>query len=353
MKTYHSLSKLSFLKKYSYKFLFIAFLGIHIPLLGLVFYALFATEISTSTFILITLGLTLGATALTLKILDSLLKPIILGKIALKNYVEQNIVPNLPHEYSDEVGEMLKNIQFTILRLDEINKEKEEVTELISHDLRTPIAQTLQIIGFLKENGERLQERQSNLDLLEEIASKQLKFLEDMLRILKTKQIEIGVKSFEALSAAALINEVIDNNKTALNQKGVKAINTLSESTMMYGHQIGLKQIFDILLSNAIKFSQESGEIYFKEKTSNQFLEITVEDSGVGFDESIEKVLFKKFVPGHLGTNGELSTGLGLYLAKRIVEKHNGLLEPFSDGKGKGASFKVSIPLEIQIDTSQ
>src|SRR5690606_12091761 len=114
MKTYHKLSQVSFLKKYSYKFLFVAFLGIHIPLLGIIMYALFATTISTTTFILITLGLTLGATALTLKVLDALLDPIIKGKNALNAFVQDKTVPDLPTNYTDEVGEMLRNIQFTI-----------------------------------------------------------------------------------------------------------------------------------------------------------------------------------------------------------------------------------------------
>src|SRR5690606_3769484 len=138
MRTYHILSQISFLKKYSYKFLFVAFLGIHIPLLGIIFYALFATTISTTNFILITLGLTLAATALTLRILNSLLQPIIKGKVALNDYLEHDKVPKLPITYTDEVGEILKNIQFTIESLDEVDKEKQEIAELMSHDLRTP-----------------------------------------------------------------------------------------------------------------------------------------------------------------------------------------------------------------------
>jgi signal transduction histidine kinase len=65
--------------------------------------------------------------------------------------VEHETMPNLPKTYSDEVGKMLRNIQYTIACLDEVDKEKQEIAELISHDLRTPIAQTLQIINFLKK----------------------------------------------------------------------------------------------------------------------------------------------------------------------------------------------------------
>lgn len=188
MKTYNSLSKLRFLKKYSYKFLFIAFLGIHIPSLGVLFYTLFVSNISTVTVILVILGFTLGATALTLAMLNNLLSPIITGKIALSNYVENNIIPKLPIHYDDEVGQVLKNIQFTIETLDAVNKEKEEVTELISHDLKTPVNQTLSIIQLLKEEGDDAIKREEYLDLMDSVVVKQKDFLEEMLRVLKVNR---------------------------------------------------------------------------------------------------------------------------------------------------------------------
>jgi len=219
MKTYHQLSQVSFLKKYSYKFLFVAFLGIHIPLLGIIMYALFATTISTTTFILITLGLTLGATALTLKVLDALLDPIIKGKNALNAFVQDKTVPDLPTNYTDEVGEMLRNIQFTIERLDEVDQEKQDLIELISHDLRTPVLQTLGIIDFLKEDGDDPQKRQEYITLLNEVATKQVKFLEDMLKILKAKHLEISSKNFEMLSASEIINAIIHTYKKSIEAK--------------------------------------------------------------------------------------------------------------------------------------
>jgi signal transduction histidine kinase len=344
MKTYHLLSQISFLKKYSYKFLFVAFLGIHIPLLGLILYALFASEISTTVFILITLGLTLGATALTLNILNSLLKPIILGKTALKEYVEHEVVPNLPCNYSDEVGEMLKNIQHTISRLDEINREKQVVTELISHDLRTPVSQTLQVISLLKENEGNLQDEGINLTLLQEIASKQLTFLDDMLRILKAKHVEIGIQNFEQILIIEIIDSILEDKSFESHQ--LKITSRIPEKMSVYGHKQGLKQVFENLINNAIKFSQKNGEVIISGGTQLDIINITVKDFGIGFNEQIKSTLFQKFVPGHLGTNGEPSTGLGLYLAKKIIEKHGGTIGSFSAGENQGASFTVSIPIK-------
>ena len=344
MKTYHILSQLSFLKKYSYKFLFVAFLGIHIPLLGIIFYALFATSISTSTFISITLGLTLVATAMTLKILNSLLQPINEGKIALKEFIKHNKMPDLPTTYNDEVGEMLKNIQFTIESLDEVDKEKQEIIELLSHDLRTPVLQSIEVIKFLKEEGNDSAEREENLNLLDEITRKQLKFLEGMLKMLKAKHIEVGLQNFEILSVKELVDAVIKDHKKTIDFKQVSVINNIPENVKINGHALGIKQVLENLLSNALKFSEKNGQIKLLGSMDTNEVQIIVEDQGIGFNDNTKKVLFSKFVPGHLGTNGEATTGLGLYLTKRIIEKHGGNIQAFSDGQNKGAKFVISIP---------
>ncbi|TYB71518.1 HAMP domain-containing histidine kinase [Bizionia gelidisalsuginis] len=345
MKTYHRLSQLSFLKKYSYKFLFVAFIGIHIPLLGIIGYVLFATSVSITGFILITLGLTLGATVITLRILNSLLDPIIKGKVALSNYVEHHIVPDLPNYYSDEIGQLLQNIQYTIECLEEVDIEKQEVTELISHDLRTPVLQSIEIIKFLEEDGHDTHHRVENLKMLKEITNKQLKFLEEMLNILRSKNVEVVLNNFEDLDLSQLIYTVIDGQNKRLADKKVSVINSFPRGIKVRGHSIALRQVFENLLDNAIKFSNNNGEIHISGTTNINSVNIKIKDDGMGFDTHTEKIMFSKFVPGHLGVNGEPSTGLGLYLTKKILNKHNGTIEPFSLGMGEGATFLISIPI--------
>ncbi|MDN3491661.1 sensor histidine kinase [Winogradskyella bathintestinalis] len=345
MKIYHSLSKIPFLKKYSYKFLFVAFLGIHIPLLGILFYTLFASNISTTKLVVAILGLTLAATGLTLHILNKLLVPIIKGEMALNAYVKNNTLPTLPLTYSDEVGQILKNIQLTIERLDEIDKEKQDVTELISHDLRTPVIQSLEIINFLKTDGTDAVEREEYLNLLSDISSKQLKFLDGMLKILKAKQVEISSNNFEQLPVFDIVNEVINDYRKEITSKQLEVRNNIPKHIRINGHALGIKQVFTNLLSNAIKFSKTNGEIDITIKPIRNRMQIEISDNGTGFTRKTKKTLFSKFVPGHLGTHSEPTTGLGLYLSKKIIEKHGGTIEPFSKGKDKGAKFVISLPV--------
>ncbi|WP_022828771.1 hypothetical protein [Flavobacterium antarcticum] len=116
MKLYSQLSKIGFLKnRYVAKFLLVAFLGIHIPLIGLVFFVVyFQHDLSPLNVFLIALGLTLLATLVTLLILKKLMTPVPLGSKALIAYRTNRTVPRLPLEYTDEAGVMLQNIQATI-----------------------------------------------------------------------------------------------------------------------------------------------------------------------------------------------------------------------------------------------
>ncbi|MGY0391338.1 sensor histidine kinase [Bizionia sp. KMM 8389] len=347
MKIYHQLSRLPFLKKYSYKFLFVAFLGIHLPLLGVVFYSLFVTSISKGAFVVVTLVLTLIATAITLKVLNALLYPIVQGEKALMAYIDTKYVPDLPTTYTDEVGVVLKNIQHTIESLEEVNQEKQEVVELISHDLRTPVVQTLQILEFLKLESADSKDYQSHLATLKEVAEKQLKFLEGMLKILKDEHVEVSAENFEVLTISHIVEGIILENKQVIKAKNLKIVNAIPEDLKLKAHAFGMKQVLENIMSNAIKFSEDTGEIKLTAAVDEKQVCLMIKDYGIGFNENTKRQLFKKFIPGHLGVNGEPSTGLGLYLSKKIIEKHGGTIKPYSSGVGKGAEFEICIPKKI------
>ena len=134
MNIYVTLSKVSFLKKsYSNKFLFVAFLGIHIPLIGLIFTIVFSKQqFSHWTIILFTLMLTLVATFITLLVIKRLIKPISLASRALINYRSNRTLPDLPMQYKDEAGLLMSNIQNTINENEVFLKQKQDLIYLLT-----------------------------------------------------------------------------------------------------------------------------------------------------------------------------------------------------------------------------
>ncbi len=100
------------------------------------------------------------------------------------------------------------------------------------------------------------------------------------------------------------------------------------------------------LISNAIKFSYFDSEVKVRIYVEDSRFVVTVTDNGIGFDKNQIDELFRKFTKmSRVGTANESSTGIGLYLCKKIIEKNKGRLNASSDGKNKGAEFRIEFDL--------
>ena len=119
LRVYKLINKLSWPKSYSGKFLLISFIGIHIPLIGLILYLLPSGELlgAQLPIILAALVSTLLGMLATLWMLAKLLKPLTLTSKALQEYIEDRTIPKLPTEYDDEAGKLMANTQKSILHL--------------------------------------------------------------------------------------------------------------------------------------------------------------------------------------------------------------------------------------------
>ena len=98
-------------------------------------------------------------------------------------------------------------------------------------------------------------------------------------------------------------------------------------------------------MGNAIKFSSDGKNIFITGKQENDGVCLSVKDEGLGFMQSEIEKLFDRFTStGKKGTHGEASIGLGLYLSKKMIEKHSGKLVAASEGINKGATFTIMLP---------
>lgn len=344
LQTYHILSKIKFLKKYSFKFLFVAFLGIHIPLIGLIFFILFAdiTNISPWTILILVLLMTLIATGITLWILNSLLKPILITKEFLSEYINNNKILELPINYNDEVGILMKEIKYSISTLDELIKEKQDLIGLMSHDLKNPITAVMNYSELLSTDakfspiGEKIKEA-SNTQ--KDIINSVLQMLEQG-SILVTEE----MKSKENINE--LFEVVISLFENQLKEKNISIINNLNvlNNQNIFVNRNLFLQVLTNIVGNSVKFT-ENGQISLNFLIEDKFAKIQVIDNGIGFDQNISNNLFDRFTKyKRKGTNNEATTGLGLYLCKKIIDKHQGSIEAFSEGKGLGSKFTITIP---------
>jgi signal transduction histidine kinase len=159
-----------------------AFIGIHIPLFGIIGLLLFTagTTINKMPVFLYTLGFTLAATAITLYILNAMIAPLKKAQRSLADYLHKQTVPNLPVEYDDEVGMLMRDINTVVISLDANLTEKGRVIKALSHDLRAPATNILALIRLIKEERDA-DELIRYVQNIEDSVNKQLKLMDAMV----------------------------------------------------------------------------------------------------------------------------------------------------------------------------
>ncbi|MET0391730.1 MAG: HAMP domain-containing sensor histidine kinase [Chitinophagaceae bacterium] len=330
-------------KSYSLKFLFIAFIGIHIPLIGLiVFIVLSPGDIPSSTIFL----LTLGATVATLLVLRGLLSPLHMTKQALEEYILTRSLPDLPMEYPDEAGILMHRTQETVVKLDTLIEEKKDLIGLLSHDLRLPLANIKLLSEHLKSAKNLSEKDQADIaTMIWNSAQKQIRIFQDILNILKYEDIEMSNLSVRELSPRAIIEAAWTEMEQVAKSKNVNlVINEQYRGKILADRQV-FPQVIKNLLSNAVKFSNPGFTITagIAQKAPNTT--ISVADTGAGFDNAHAEELFERFTARRKnGTDNEPSIGMGLYLSRKIINAHEGTLTAHSEGPGHGAVFTIRLP---------
>ncbi|MBE8723919.1 sensor histidine kinase [Flavobacterium hungaricum] len=345
MKLYHALSQISFLKKsYAFKFLFVAFIGIHIPLIGILFFVLyFKHSISPTSILIFSLIMTLLATAITLLVLNRLIKPIATASKALDDYRNSRTVSVLPTEYTDEAGLLLCNIQESIYEAESFINEKQDLIYMLSHDLKN-FAGNPQGLANLIISENPSESVQNLAELICESTNLQFRYIENFIKLLDEQdQVAKPTQETKNISFSSIVPFINEQVEQRLMDKKIRL--DLSVETPEAKLRIDeglLVQVLVNLISNAVKFSYFESEIKVRIYSEKSNLVITVMDSGVGFDKTQIEELFKKFTKmSRLGTANETSTGIGLYLCKKIIERNKGRLTASSEGKNKGAEFKI------------
>ena len=234
----------------------------------------------------------------------------------------------------------------TIANTHQIALQREDFVRQLTHDLHNPLLAAHEVLNCLaKGNYGR------SLDDFESVISRLIRNNQNLLDLVNTLlavyEYEAGKKplSFLRLDLAQLIAEVIEEfNPLAV----AKGLTIDSQQHLMpvwvMGDRLELRRVFVNLISNAIKFT-DSGSICVscRLSDSSQFVEVLVQDTGIGIDPEYLSDLFQPF---HRGNHNCLGTGLGLYLSKQIVEAHQGSIEVTSE-LDKGCFIKVVLPSDV------
>ncbi len=235
--------------------------------------------------------------------------------------------------------------------LERLNEIKNHFLGMAAHDLRNPLSNINAISDFLEKKNENFNEKQKRfINHIKTQSSFMLNLVNELLDVSAIESGNVQLNSTPT-NIVLLIETNISLNKDQADKKDIK-INFSSnvKSLILKIDNNKIDQVITNFLTNAIKYSNNGTEITVSLEKKNTEVLIRLADQGQGIDKEEQKSLFKPFQKTSTkSTAGEKSTGLGLYIVKRIVEAHMGKIGVESE-PGKGSSFYFSLPLNEKSD---
>lgn len=221
---------------------------------------------------------------------------------------------------------------------------KDEFLATLSHELRTPMTAILGWLSILRGH-KPVRDVPSTLAIIERNAKMQAQLIDDLLDMNRlasgTMQLELA-----AVDLALTLRSARQALQPAADAKRVRLVEGIDpRATPVRGDARRLQQVVWNLVQNALKFTPAGGQVELRlEREAHETL-VTVSDTGRGIAPAFLPHVFERFRQQDSSTAREAGgIGLGLSIAKHLVELHGGTIAAFSDGEGKGARFVVRLP---------
>lgn len=210
-----------------------------------------------------------------------------------------------------------------------------------SHELRTPLSVMLASVDLLTP-------LESNRQITDDIRSEiiNMRNLVNSLLLLARSESDKDESDFSHFDLSKVAQNMVSSLQHLANAKNIKLVHDFEPGIILYGDAIKIRQLFNILLDNAIKYSLDNMAVLFNIKRRHSQVIITVQDYGVGIAKEDLINIFERFYRADKArSRAQSSFGLGLSIARQIAERHGGEIKVESE-LGRGSVFTVSIPLE-------
>jgi len=233
-------------------------------------------------------------------------------------------------------------------RLAEASRMKSEFIDVVSHQLRSPLTNlrwTVDLLSIDKVGGS-LPEKEEYFAILQENIKRMLELVNDLLIVSKIEQ-GVFPQRKQEISVADLFLEMISGVKIYAEALDVK-INFYPQDNLpkIFADPSQLKLIMENLLDNAIRYSENKGEVDVGIEKKGKYLFFKVKDAGVGIPEKDQKLIFQKFFRGENVLRKQTQgSGLGLFVVKSIIEKSGGRIW-FESKEEKGTVFYFTLPIK-------
>ncbi len=245
---------------------------------------------------------------------------------------------NAALRYSQEI----ENKNAELLKL---NQEKNEFLGIAAHDLKNPLSTIQGFAELILSNS--ISSKEEILEFVEHIEKSSRQMFDLITNLLDVNRIESGKLNIEPMNINILptIDYLVKSYTERAKAKDITLHFETSEAEeyIVFFDQAALHQVLDNLISNAVKYSPLGKNVFIRLSKNDQFVRCKIQDEGPGFNSEEQEKLFGKFTRlSPKPTGGENSTGLGLFIVKKLLESMNGKVWCESE-HGKGATFIITL----------
>lgn len=252
-------------------------------------------------------------------------------------------------------AELERRVSERTTQLEAASRAKDQFLAALSHELRTPLTPVLLTVSAMEQDASLTASVRNDLQTIRHNIELEARLIDDLLdlsRIIRGK-LQLNLRPTDPVTCLQRAIEICQGDA---NQKGVRlTTHHVASDARLLADPARLQQVFWNLLKNAIKFTPHGGEVIVRSAAAGDGpLKIEVRDNGIGIEPHLLSKIFDPFEQGDPAITRQFGgLGLGLAIAKAIVEVHRGRLSASSGGPGLGAAFLVELPVIREATSSR
>lgn len=257
---------------------------------------------------------------------------------------KDEIIKDLSIELEQTKKELHENVVDKTVEVKKLVQDRARFIDNLSHDLATPLTPLISLLPIIKE-----EIRDENTKKLTDTCLKNVKYIK---RVIENARELSDISASDLLlkkeNAYDIVKNIIDRYDVVFKSYNIKVENNLDKKTFVKTDKTRLIELLDHLISNSVNAMPEGGKLEFNSKEiskkKDNFIQFSVTDSGMGLTRDQLDRMFNEFYKTDDSRHKLDSTGLGLAICKKIVEKHGGKIWADSHGKGTGTTILFTIP---------
>ena len=238
--------------------------------------------------------------------------------------------------------ELERKVADRTAEINKLLKQKDDFINQLGHDLKNPLSPVINLLPLIKD---KISDPQT-IDQLH-IIMRNVDFMKNLvIKTIELAKLNSPNTEFNLVDTNLTeeVNSAIDKNKTMLQEYNINVINNFDEKILIKADKLRLGELFDNIITNAVKYSPKGGYITFNVQDDGNLIRVSIKDTGIGLNKQQINHIFDEFYKVDKSRHDFDSSGLGLTICKRIIEKHGGSIWAESPGHLKGTTIYFTFP---------